>query len=121
MDRRERGQCADHGFMRKIESAGTFELPAETKAGYREQLRVESMSLGTYCIAAGGTDPQKPHLEDEIYVVVTGRGSFTGGGVTVSVEPGAVIFVPAHEEHRFHDLSEDVSLLVLFSPPHATQ
>ncbi len=53
-------------------------------------------------------------------MVVTGRGSFTGRGVTVSVEPGAVIFVPAHEEHRFHDLSEDVSLLVLFSPPHAT-
>jgi mannose-6-phosphate isomerase-like protein (cupin superfamily) len=106
--------------MRKIESAGAFELPAGGDAKYREELRVETMSLGTYCISAGAADPQKPHLEDEIYVVVAGRGLFTGGGQTVSVEPGAVLFVPAHEEHRFHDLAEDLSVLVVFSPPHVT-
>jgi len=108
------------GGMKKIESAGAFELPVGAGAGYREHLRVKTMSLGTYCIAAGATDPQKPHLEDEVYVVVSGRGLFTSGGETVTVEPGAVLFVPAHEEHRFHDLAEDLSLLVLFSPPHAT-
>ena len=106
--------------MNKIESAGTFELPGGSATKYREQLRVATMSFGTYCLAAGATDPQTPHLEDEVYVVASGRGSFTGGGETVSVEPGAVLFVPAHEEHRFHDILEDLSVLVVFSPPHAT-
>lgn len=106
--------------MRKIESAGGFELPAGATARYREELRGETMSFGTYCIAAGAPDPQKPHLEDEIYVVISGRGWFSAGGQTVSVEPGAALFVPAGEEHRFHDLTENLSVLVVFSPPHVT-
>ena len=106
--------------MKKIESAGLFELPDGAVTKYREELRVATMSFGTYCLAAGAADPQTPHLEDEIYVVVAGRGSFTAAGQTVSVEPGAVLFVPAREEHRFHEIVEDLAVLVVFSPPHAT-
>lgn len=34
-----------------------------------EHLRVPDLSVGTYRISAGGVDGQRPHTEDEIYVV----------------------------------------------------
>lgn len=53
---------------------------------------------------------------DKVYVVVSGRGLFTAGGRTVEVGPGITLFVPAGEDHRFHDVTEDMTLLVFFAP-----
>ena len=39
---------------------------------YLEFLRSETFELGLYELAAGSEDGQKPHDEDEIYVVLTG-------------------------------------------------
>ena len=83
---------------------------------YREFLRVESMSAGLYVIEAGGSDPQSPHAQDEVYYVVSGRARFTSGGDERAVEAGDVLFVPAQEEHRFHSIEERLSLLVVFAP-----
>jgi len=66
-------------------------------------------------------DPQSPHDEDEIYVVNAGRGSFTSGGRTVEISAGSVLYVPAHEAHRFHDITEDLALLVFFAPPEGSR
>jgi mannose-6-phosphate isomerase-like protein (cupin superfamily) len=88
----------------------------QSAARYAEHLRVPALSVGTYSIPAGGTDGQQPHDEDEIYVVVSGRGRFTGGGRTVAVQPGSVIYVPRREEHRFHDVAEDLAVIVFFAP-----
>ena len=85
-------------------------------AVYVEKLRVPALSFGTYSIPAGQPDEQSPHNEDEIYVVTSGRGSFTAGGRTVDVAPGTALFVPAGEEHRFHDITEDLVTLVFFAP-----
>jgi mannose-6-phosphate isomerase-like protein (cupin superfamily) len=84
---------------------------------YLEFLRVESMSAGLYVLAAGATDAQQPHTEDEVYVVLAGRSRFTAGDVTRDVEPGDTIFVPANVPHRFHDISEELRLVVVFAPP----
>lgn len=84
---------------------------------YQEFLREESMSLGLYVLRAGEADPQKPHGEDEAYCILRGRGKFTAGGRTVDATPGVVLFVPAQEEHRFHDVTEDLAILVAFAPP----
>jgi len=100
----------------EIVDAGRFELGAGGAPRYVEQLRVPALSVGTYSIPAGEVDDQTPHSEDEIYVVVSGRGSFTSGGRTVDVEPGITLFVPAGEEHRFHDVTEDMAVLVFFAP-----
>ena len=77
---------------------------------------MDSMSLGTYSIPAGAQDPQKPHSEDEVYVLMAGRSQFVSGGETIEVGAGDVIFVPAREEHRFFDITEDLTVLVLFAP-----
>src|ERR1022692_3471059 len=40
---------------------------------YLEFLRVSAMSAGLYVLPAGGTGPQRPHDEDEIYYAVRGQ------------------------------------------------
>ncbi|HUW16023.1 MAG TPA: cupin domain-containing protein [Actinomycetes bacterium] len=78
--------------------------------------RSPDLSTGLYVLAAGETDHQLPHSEDEVYVAVSGGGRFVTPSGAVDVAPGTVIFVPAHEEHRFVDISEDLTLVVVFGP-----
>ena len=103
--------------MRVVSGAGEFTRP-DGAAGthWIEQLRVADLSVGSYSIPAGGTDDQDPHTEDEIYVVTAGRATFEAGGERVAVRPGSVIYVPAHEVHRFTGITQDLAALVLFAP-----
>src|SRR4051812_48411864 len=81
-----------------------------------ELLRVPDLSAGLYVLAAGAVDRQRPHTEDEVYVVLAGAGRFTSGDATRDVGPGDILFVPAHEPHRFHDITEELRLAVVFGP-----
>lgn len=103
--------------MELLPKAGVFDEPGAAGAQYVEHLRSAGLSIGTYSLRAGATDSQQPHTEDEVYVVTAGRAQFTSGESTVDVSGGAVIFVPAGEPHRFHDITEDLTILVLFGPP----
>ena len=83
---------------------------------YLEFLRVPAISAGIYTLPAGATDPQKPHHEDEVYYVVRGRAHIRVGSEEKVIKPGMVIFVAAHVEHRFFDISEELEVLVFFAP-----
>ena len=83
---------------------------------YLEFLRFPQMSAGLYKLAAGAADKQKPHNEDEMYYVVHGRAMIHVGGDDQPVQPGTAVFVPAQVEHRFHSITEDLTLLVVFAP-----
>lgn len=87
-----------------------------TKSGenWDEFLSRGKLYCGIYHLAAGANDGQSPHQEDEVYYVVSGVGKFTSGEKEMSVKAGDVLFVPALEAHRFHDITEDLELLVLF-------
>lgn len=89
------------------------DLPRER---YHEFLRAPDLSAGVYRIARGAEDAQAPHTEDELYFVLAGRARFTAGRETVAVAPGDLLFVKAKEKHRFHDVEEDLALLVAFGP-----
>ena len=83
---------------------------------YREFLRVPAMSAGLYVLPVGGTDPQRPHHEDEMYYVLRGRGRFRAGDDDGEVSAGSVLFVAAEVEHRFYDIAEEIAVLVFFAP-----
>ncbi|HEY6371618.1 MAG TPA: cupin domain-containing protein [Candidatus Sulfotelmatobacter sp.] len=83
---------------------------------YREFLRVSAMSAGLYVLPAGGTDPQRPHHEDEMYYIVRGKARFRAGNEDREVCVGSVLFVAAEVEHRFHDIAEELAVLVFFAP-----
>ena len=48
---------------------------------------------------------------------MAGRSRFTAGEETRDAAPGDVIFVPAHVPHRFHDIVEELRIIVVFAPP----
>jgi mannose-6-phosphate isomerase-like protein (cupin superfamily) len=83
---------------------------------YRELLRAPAMSVGIYRLEAGAEDPQQPHAEDELYQVLGGRAALVVGDQRLPVEPGGLLFVPARAPHRFVDIEEDLTVLVLFTP-----
>lgn len=103
----------------QIVEAGRFAPAADGSPQYAEHLRVPALSVGTYSLPSGAIDSQTPHSEDEVYFIVSGRGSFVAGGRTVAVGPGATLFVPAGEDHRFHDVTEDLTVLVVFAPAYS--
>ncbi len=74
------------------------------------------MSAGLYVLAAGATDSQRPHHEDEMYYVVRGRARFRAGKEDAEVSSGSVLFVAAEVEHRFYDIVEELAVLVFFAP-----
>jgi mannose-6-phosphate isomerase-like protein (cupin superfamily) len=94
-------------------------MAAKASSGclYEEVLRVGTLSAGVYELAAGSEDPQQPHGEDEVYVVLRGTAKATIGDETVPVSPGTFLYVPARIPHRFHEIEEDLLLLVVFAPP----
>ena len=51
--------------------------------------------------------------------MIAGRSAFTCAGERIDVQPGTTIYVAAHAEHRFHDIAEDLTILVLFAPAEA--
>ncbi|MCB0520626.1 MAG: cupin domain-containing protein [Lewinellaceae bacterium] len=59
-------------------------------------------------------DLQKPHDQDEIYVVINGSGTFYNNGERRTFQPGDLLFVPAGIEHRFEDFSEDFKTWIIF-------
>ena len=83
---------------------------------YLEFLRIPAMSAGVYTLAAGSTDAQKPHKEDEMYYIVSGRARMRAGSEDRAVSAGSVIFVAAEVEHRFYDITEELVVLVFFAP-----
>jgi mannose-6-phosphate isomerase-like protein (cupin superfamily) len=95
------------------------ELEAARAAGgrlYHEFISVPDLSGGLYVLEAGATDPQSPHAEDELYVVMSGRAQVMVAKEMRPIVEGSVIFVGAGVEHRFHDIEERLVLLVMFGP-----
>ncbi len=62
-------------------------------------------------------DRQTPHVRDEVYVVISGSGTFVNGSTRRPFGPGEVLFVPARVEHRFEDFTDDFATWVFFYGP----
>ena len=78
---------------------------------------VNCMRRGTLDVALSvppSSNPQVPHAQDEIYVVIRGRGVLFHDGERDPFESGDLVFVAAGIEHRFGDLSEDVAVWRVF-------
>ncbi len=86
---------------------------------YLQFLTVPELSLGLYNLLAGSEDLQTPHLEDEIYYVVSGRGRLSAGDQDYPAKPGSILFVARNVPHKFHDIEEDLHILVFFAPAHS--
>ncbi|HEX5040548.1 MAG TPA: cupin domain-containing protein [Candidatus Limnocylindria bacterium] len=95
---------------------------AQDRHDFREFFRSPggSLSLTITRWLAGSVDDQQPHTEDEVYYVARGRARLTIAHETVSVGPGSVAFVAAGVEHRFSEITDDLEVLVFWSPARHT-
>ncbi|MCC6499412.1 MAG: cupin domain-containing protein [Anaerolineales bacterium] len=83
---------------------------------YLEFLKVPDLSMGVYVLPAGGTDPQGPHTEDEVYYVVGGKGKIKVGNEDRDIQAGSIVYVAKNVEHRFYSIEEELTTLVFFAP-----
>ena len=86
---------------------------------YLEFLNVPALNCGIYFLAAGSTDMQAPHDEDEVYMVLSGKARMRLGDEERAVGPGSLLYVSATTQHSFFEIEEDMTLLVMFAttPP----
>ena len=82
---------------------------------YLEFLNVPALNCGIYFLAAGSTDMQAPHDEDEVYLVLSGRARMRLQDAERAVGPGSLLYVSATTEHSFFEIEEDMTLLVVFA------
>ena len=88
-------------------------LPAEPRDDrYCYPISHGTMKAGVY--APEGRDGQCPHSQDELYIIISGTGSFTRGATSSAFGPGDLIFVPAGMPHRFVQFTADFSCWVVF-------
>jgi mannose-6-phosphate isomerase-like protein (cupin superfamily) len=64
-----------------------------------------------------GVDRQQAHKKDELYVVISGTGTFLHGAERSTFGPGDVLFAPAGLGHRFIEFSRDFATWVFFYGP----
>ena len=83
---------------------------------YLEFLKVPDLSMGLYILPAGGTDPQSPHTEDEVYYIVSGRAQIKVADEDRTVQAGSILYVEKNVEHRFHSIEEELTVIVFFAP-----
>jgi len=88
-----------------------------TADGKAFALLFEHGSLQMEIYAPRGTDMQKPHTRDELYVVASGRGWFFVEGQRLPFSAGDALFAAAGEVHRFEDFSDDLVVWVMFYGP----
>lgn len=89
-----------------------LEQLAQSDQPFVEMMKHGSMSVELY--VPQKVDLQQPHQQDELYVVISGEGTFINGDTSEPFQAGDVLFVPAGVVHRFEDFSDDFKVWVIF-------
>ena len=93
--------------QQRLEAAG---------GGYEIVHESPGLEIGVYVLVAPEPDRLQPHEDDEVYVVLSGRGTLEVEDESVEMDEGDAVFVPAHADHRFTGY-EGLSVLVVFTRP----
>jgi len=101
--------------MRLTVTEALSRLPGAKGERFVELFKRGALSIELY--APRGADPQKPHRQDEVYVVVSGSGMFRNGERREPFSAGDLLFVPAGVTHRFEEFSDDLVVWVIFAGP----
>src|SRR5262249_25633059 len=93
---------------------------ADAQAGIPDSANGRSVRVlqrGTLDVVLGTParpDDQTPHEQDEVYIVVRGRGVLFHDGKLDPFEAGDFLFVAAGTDHRFEDFSDDLLVWRVF-------
>ncbi len=100
--------------MGSLEVDKTRQRLVDRGGGYEIIHASPELEVGVYVLVAPEPDRQSSHSDDELYVVLEGRGELTIEGESITLNQGQAAFVPAGAEHRFTGY-EGLSLLVILA------
>jgi len=92
---------------------GVKERLTAASGGYEIVHESAGLEIGVYVLVAPEPDRQQPHDDDEVYIVLEGRGVLEVEGKAVELREGHSVFVPAGAEHQFIGY-EQLAALVIF-------
>jgi mannose-6-phosphate isomerase-like protein (cupin superfamily) len=101
------------GVIRFAEAQASIPGPA----GERAVAILRRGSLDVALSQPVRVNQQTPHAQDEIYVIVRGRGVLIHDGRRDSFQSGDLLFVAAGCEHQIEDFTEDLMLWRVFYGP----
>jgi len=102
--------------MQVFELSDLISQQRDSSKLYLEFLKVPDLSMGLYVLPTGGVDPQSPHVEDEVYYVVSGRAKIKVADEDRDVRAGSIVYVAKNVKHRFHSIEEELTVIVFFAP-----
>ena len=78
-------------------------------------METPTMEVGIINLKKDQEDTQQPHTSDEIYYVISGRGTIEIDGIKNEVNPGKIIYIPKKIRHSFHAFSNELIVLYIFA------
>ena len=87
-------------------------------AGERSVLVLRRGTLDVKLSLPVPPNQQTPHAQDEIYVVIRGRGVLVHDGKRDPFESGDLLFVAAGTQHHYEDFTKDLALWRVFYGRH---
>ena len=72
-----------------------------------------TMAVGIINLKKDQEDTQQPHTSDEIYFVISGRGTIEIDGIKNEVNPGKIIYIPKKIHHSFHAINNELIVLYI--------
>ena len=91
-------------------------LDKETSSTYfLDFFRNNSFEVGVLRLNPGQKDTQGPHLEDELYFVIEGRGYINISEQNHQIDKGSLIFIPSKTKHYFHGNKDRLVVLYVFN------
>ncbi len=99
----------------KISKIDALQQLAESSHEFVQLFTRNSLQIEMY--KPDKIDRQHPHNRDEVYIIVSGKGSFFHEGEIVEVAASDCLFVAAYAEHRFFNFSDDFTTWVIFYGP----
>ncbi|MGI9384146.1 MAG: cupin domain-containing protein [Methyloligellaceae bacterium] len=111
-----------HPLARAREAVAQALNAGNSPGGLPAALLLERGTLKLYFYEPRGEDQQTPHGQDEVYVVISGSGTFAVGATEEALErmpfgPGDALFAPAGAVHRFEDFTDDFGTWVIMYGP----
>ena len=79
----------------------------------------DEATLAAIELEPGAVVPEHAHLNEQTGILIRGQLTFTIGGETKELRPGATWVIPAHTPHSVEVAPEGASLVELFAPPRA--
>ena len=97
----------------KIFDLDTFLSNLPKSRYFIDVMDTPTMAVGIINLKKDQKDTQQPHTSDEIYYVISGRGTIEIDGIKNEVNPGKIIYITKKIHHSFHAISNELIVLYI--------